>query len=145
MASRDEFIAPLLKDYMWAQRPPLNANKLALLLGIGRSTVSNWLKGHRPTEEMIALIAAKTAIPHEKLLHAAHYEVPGEVWDYIIGQLESNALMSPDVRAATIRHIHELRAKYEAEYREKPDGTLVLLPDVKPDAGRKPAAHRKAR
>lgn len=146
MPAREEDIATLLQDYMWAQRPPLNANKLAQMLGVGRGTVANWMKPKaRPVTNMLELIAEKTKIPLDRLYRAAGYAIPGEVWDYIIEHLEADPLMSDEVRDATIHHIRELQAKYESEHRDPLDGKLILIPEPKPQGGQASARNRKAR
>lgn len=108
-------LAQILNEYMWSQRPPLNPSKLSEQLGVGRSTVANWLTyGARPSPEMLALIAQKTKIHLSKLLRACGYPVPDDIWGYIADRLGEDATITNEMRQEMASRIAEWRQEYQA-------------------------------
>jgi transcriptional regulator with XRE-family HTH domain len=61
--------AQVLLDYMWSQRPPLNATELAELLGMPKPTVTNWF-GRRavPDLDTAMTVLSKLSIPLDRLV-----------------------------------------------------------------------------
>jgi transcriptional regulator with XRE-family HTH domain len=85
--------AQLLYDYMWAQRPPLTAAKLAERTGLSKQTVSNWLNGRtEPQIGTLTLLAQRTGIPLQDLAEAAGTSLresePQDVWDSLLNDFQ---------------------------------------------------------
>lgn len=115
--------AELLQNYMWDQRPPLQKTEFAQQLGIGRSTLVNWLNGAKPEMALLFVVQERTGIPLRRLMEAAGYPTvpdPDAAFEYILDDLRRDAQLAEDERDFLIRRISELRERYSRE-QKSPD------------------------
>lgn len=110
--------AELLQNYMWDQRPPLSQVEFARQLGIGRTTLTNWLSGGRPEMALLFVVNERTGIPLNRLMETAGYPAapdPDAAFEYILADLRADPDLAEDERAFLVRRISELRERYSLE------------------------------